>query len=287
MIRLGEPQYSFEQALSECLAGITGNEVLRGKLTTFIPELSNVANCYIAFAKSGELYTLSAINTEESGDPVVFSDLTRSDFIKLYNQYFVPDQKPARRIYDALKNSAHEKCPFCGGIGSVKNLDHFLPKAHFPLFSVMPWNLIPACRDCNMDGMAGNYATVAGNQIIHPYADQDRFFSDQWIRANYHAGDNGEPGFFEYFVSAPDHWTDTDKERVAKHFKDFDLAKRFSKKAGELLGTILTQIDNFKNLSLSNKHICQCLLQPGVDKAPFVNHWHKGMYQALINSLPI
>jgi hypothetical protein len=92
---------------------------------------------------------------------------------KLFTQrtcvkYFVPEEKPARTIYDSLLNSAKEKCPFCGGIGTPRNLDHFLPKAHFPQFSVLPRNLIPACRDCNMDGKGHAFATNAEDQIILP-----------------------------------------------------------------------------------------------------------------------
>jgi hypothetical protein len=34
------------------------------------------------------------------------------------------------------------------------------------------------------------------------------------------------------------------------------------------------------------RDVIKCvLLQPGIDKAPFVNHWQKGMYQALLQEL--
>lgn len=285
MMRLSEPQYSFEQTLDECVAGITGDAALRLKLASSKLGFTAVEAEYLNAAGTGELHTIPPINTDVDADPVVINLLKKSELVKIYDQYFVPEQKPARKIYDALLNAAKEKCPFCGGIGTPRNLDHFLPKAHFPQFSVLPRNLVPACRDCNMDGKGHAFATNAEDQIIQPYADKDRFFIEQWIFATYHTGNNGEPGDFEYYTSPPEGWSDVDKLRVRKHFKDFDLAKRYATKAAELLGTVLNQIKTMGQAGLEIGVIKSILLQPGVDAAPFVNHWQKGMYQALMHAL--
>jgi len=285
MMRLSEPQYSFEQTLDECVAGITGNAELRHKLSSGKPDFTTVEAQYLGAAGIGELHTILPINTEVDADPVVINTLKKSDLFKIYDQYFVPEQKPARKIYDALLNAAKEKCPFCGGIGTPHNLDHFLPKAHFPQFSVQPRNLVPACRDCNMDGKAHAFAMSAEDQIIQPYVDNDRFFFDQWIFAIYHAGNDGEPGEFEYFVNPPEGWREVDKQRVRKHFADFDLARRYTTKAAELLGTVLQQIESLRQAGLDNETINVALLQPGIDNASFVNHWQKGMFQALRHAL--
>ena len=285
MMRLSEPQYSFEQTLEECVAGITGNAALREKLTSSKPELTAAVDEYLNAVGTGELHSIPSVNTDVDDDPVVINTLKKSELVKIYDQYFVPEDKPARKIYNALLNAAKEKCPFCGGIGTPRNLDHFLPKAHFPQFSVLPHNLVPACRDCNMDGKGHAFATKAEDQIIQPYADKDRFFMEQWIFATYHMGHNREPGEFEYFTSPPEDWSEVDKLRVRKHFIDFDLAKRYATKAAEQLGTVLNQIKTMEQAGLENGIIQSVLLQPGVDAAPFVNHWQKGMYQALMHAL--
>ena len=285
MMRLSEPQYSFEQTLDECVSGINGNAILRNKLTASKGDLTVIEAQFLGAAGNGELYTIPPINTDGDDDPIVINTLKKSELVKIYDQYFVADQKPGRKIYDALLNAAKEKCPYCGGIGTPRNLDHFLPKAHFPQFSVLPHNLIPACRDCNMDGKAHAFATNAEDQILQPYADNDNFFLTQWIFATYHAGNNGEPGEFEYYVSPPNGWSGVDKQRVGKHFKDFDLAKRYATKAAELLGTVLRQVEYMKRAGLDCGVIQSVLLQPGIDAAPFVNHWQKSMYQALMQAL--
>lgn len=283
MIRLSEPQYSFDKTLDECVNGITGNNALRQKLMDSKPALNALEAQYLSAAGGGQLHIISPINVDEyeDSDPEVINTLKKSELVKLYDQYFVPEQKPARKIYDALLNAAKEKCPFCGGIGIPRNLDHFLPKAHFPQFSVLPHNLVPACRDCNMDGKGHAFATNPEDQIIQPYADNDRFFVEQWIFATYHADNDEEPGEFEYYTLPPEHWTEVDKLRVRKHFRDFNLARRYAIKAAELLGTVLLQIRKMEKVGIDSRNIQYYLLQPGIDVVPFVNHWQKGMYQAL------
>ena len=286
MMRLSEPQYSCEETVDECLNGITGNADLRRKLVDSKPALVAMETPYTEAAANGELYTIEPINhTDEIPDPVAVNTLIKSDLIKIYDQYFVPEAKPARKIYDSLLNAAKEKCPFCGGIGTPRNLDHFLPKTHFPQFSILPCNLVPACRDCNMDGKAQAYASTPEDQIIQPYVDGNKFFTEQWIYATYNKAANDEPGEFEYYTSPPDDWSEIDKQRISKHFIIFNIAKRYGTKAAEQLGTVLEQIKRLKERDLDNQTVIDVILQPGIDKAPFVNHWQYAMYQALINSL--
>jgi len=167
------------------------------------PALVTVETPYAEAASNGQLHAIEPINSSHNQDPIAINTLKKSEIIKVYDQYFVPIGKPARKIYDALLNAAKEKYPFCGGIGTPRNLDHFLPKTHFPQFAILPCNLVPACRDCNMDGKAHAYATNAEDQIIQPYVDKDKFFTEQWIFAIYNEAPNDEPGKFEYYTAPP------------------------------------------------------------------------------------
>jgi hypothetical protein len=283
MVRLEEPLFSFNQTIDECISGVTGNAALLQRLMDSKIALSAVETEYVGPAGTGELYTVQPANA--GSNSIIIGTLTKSDLIKAYDQYFVPDNKPGRRIYDSLLNAAKERCPFCGGIGTPRNLDHYLPKAHFPKFSILPKNLVPCCRDCNMGSKAQNYSTTASDQPIHPYLDAHRFFLEQWIFAIYHQGLNGEPGYFEYFASPPDNWSPVDKDRVRRHFRDFELATRYGTKAAENLGTILAQIDSLLAAGLDRAVILSSIIQTGIDSSPFINHWQRGMYQALHQSL--
>ncbi len=285
MMKLDEPPCSFEQALEECQKGASRNRGLLRRLASSRADLLAVEGQYSTAALAGDLYTIPPIAAGMNANALVINALSKSDLVKFYDQYFVPNKKPARKIYDALINAAKEKCPFCGGIGTPRNLDHFLPKANFPQFSVLPSNLVPSCRDCNMDGKAHNFARSAEEQLIQPYIDCADFFSVQWIFSRYHHDNNGEPGEFEYFVDPPAEWSLVDKNRASRHFDAFSLARRYATKAAEALGTVMRQIDTMRDAGLNGRTIEVVLLQPGVDSAIFANHWQKGMYQALIEHL--
>jgi hypothetical protein len=82
----------------------------------------------------GELYNIP-IQTNVQGS------VRKKDMKQLYTQQMVQNKK-GRKIYDKLMNIAPlSRCPFCG-IGIVSTLDHYLPKAKFPIFSVLTYNLI-------------------------------------------------------------------------------------------------------------------------------------------------
>jgi hypothetical protein len=285
MMRLRAPESDFGTTIDECIKGITGSKSLRTKMVTARPELLKAGLGYVSAGDLGELYLIDAVDTDTAKDPVVISTLIKSELVNLYQYYFLNKEKASRSIYDKLLNSAQEKCPFCGGIGTPRNLDHFLPKAHFPQFSIFPQNLVPSCRDCNMDGKAQTFAKTAGDQLIQPYVDHDRFFKDQWISAKYAITSPNAPGTISYFVDPPHGWNQIDKDRVKKHFNDFNLAKRYSVKAAELLGTTLMQASSMQKRGISNDLVREILLKPGIDNAPFINHWQKGMFQALYDHL--
>lgn len=52
----------------------------------------------------------------------------------------------ARKVYDKLRASSKGICPLCG-IHGVDTLDHYLPKARYPLFSVNPKILYQLARN--------------------------------------------------------------------------------------------------------------------------------------------
>lgn len=285
MLRLPEPRYTSAQAIDACREGITGNNELFQKVSDESQALQDHAVAYIASASTGELYTIRPIPNHRDYDPLVVGQLKKSELIKLYSTYFVKPDKPGRTIYTALMAAANEKCPFCGGIGRPRNLDHYLPKAHYPQYSVLPVNLIPSCRDCNMDGKGESHATCEEEQLLHPYLDHERYFEEQWLCARYLTGENDEPGVIEYFVKPPENWTGAQKRRVRQHFDDFDLGLRFSKEAAARLTTILAQIQSLTTLQLPSATVKSTILQPVIDTAPFVNHWEAVMCQALMCKL--
>lgn len=279
MIRLDAPKYQFSESIEECISGMVKDHALRDSFEKSKVQLLQLDNRYQSSVKSGQFYEIEAIDSKT--DPVVVASLKKSDLIKAYTQYFSFGKKPGRKIYNSLLNAAKDRCPFCGGIGTPRNLDHFLPKDSFPQFSILPYNLVPSCRDCNMDGKGSKFATAPEEQVIQPYLDNDRFFFEQWIKATYLPdNDPNEPGEFAFYAEPPTDWDDTDKLRVTKHFDDFNLAKRYASKAAEELPVKLTQFSMLQAKIPKNEAI-DILFIVDIDKPQFANHWKKIMCQAL------
>lgn len=276
-------EYSYNDVLELCKDGITGNTYLRNIFILQHSYLLPYETQYETLAQASQLYTLQSIDVSNSSDPKVVGDLKKSDLEKLYTQYFAGDGKPARTVYNAIKNAAKESCPFCGGIGTPKNVDHFLPKAHFPQYAILPQNLVPACRDCNMESKGHEFATSAEEQIIHPYFDAAHFFYEQWIYAVYKKGNNEtDPGHFEYFADPPQHWPMTDKKRAHKYFTDFDLSARYTTQAAKQLRVVRAQINRNLQKHIPAIEIIEDLLEPVLEECSSINHWQYGMYSALI-----
>lgn len=283
MKRLAKPDYDFGDVLDKCISGILrGNEDLKTTIQADKSEALLDGACYENEAQQGSLYTYQEMkrfhNLSDIGTDI------KDHYIHLYETYFVPEKKPeTRAIYDEILNAAKEDCPFCGGLGTPKNLDHFLPKTKFPQFSVFPSNLIPACLDCNLDSKKTSYASTAEEQTLHPYFDKHIFFQEQWITADYIPGLNLDaPGEFRYYVNAPSHWDEVDKARVENYFEDFKLASRYAKQATSSLKSKLRSIKRELDRCVSIQEIIDDVIQPDIDGAPFVNYWEVGMSDGLI-----
>ena len=67
------------------------------------------------------------------------------------------DNKETIRVRIAKNNGKLTVCPFCnrdyinsrGGNRSGAQIDHFYPRANYPIFSLSLYNLIPICGNCN------------------------------------------------------------------------------------------------------------------------------------------
>jgi hypothetical protein len=280
MKRMPEPSVTYAEALGACREGIDNAAPIATKLDESVADLNTVANHYRATATLGQLYTIACIIGD---DPLVVSNLKKSELIKLYEYYF-RDKKPGRDLYDKILASANEQCPFCGGIGRPRNLDHYVPKAHFPQFSVLPINLIPSCRDCNMDGKGQAYATSAEMQILHPIMEAQHFFDTQWVFGEYTSAVGSDPSFITYYVDPPDHWNDIDKARVRQHFKIFDIAKRYSIQTAPSLVDVEAVIETLKRID-PHVDFKAIVLQPVINQLSFLNHWKRVMYVTLMEAL--
>ncbi|CAH7482170.1 HNH endonuclease [Vibrio splendidus] len=240
-------------------------------------EYQELSSDYITKGQNGRLSEILNLQSDED-NPIVAFNVRKDEFKRLYEYHLRDKGKPSRHFYDAIMLAAKEKCPFCGGLGMPTNLDHYLPKAHFPQFSIVPYNLIPACMDCNMGEKGDAFAVNLEDQVLHPYLDKDLFFNEQWI---FGAVIPGPECSINFVSNPPENWDPVDISRVNKHFSEFGLAKKYRLQATDELTVIIYQRRKF----MSNFSVAQfqefLIDQTEVPLPP--NHWRKVFYKALAN----
>ncbi|MCK6443323.1 hypothetical protein [Elstera cyanobacteriorum] len=104
------------------------------------------------------------------GNPLLIRPIAVSSEEKKQLHYIY--EKPPKKlayIAEMREKLAGETCPMCGGQDPV-SLDHFLPKGSHAEFSLLPYNLVPACS-CNMQRgeVVADYAN--SRRLLHPYYD--------------------------------------------------------------------------------------------------------------------
>lgn len=276
MKNLPPPQMLPQDAYQACLEGIQ-NQELKNRFAACISNMDQAATGYTHNAKAGTLYSLPALITSDNdSDLTVFGNVSKSELNDLYDKGMVR-RKAGRNIYDKILIAAEEKCPFCGGIGVPTTLDHYLPKANFPQFSVLPVNLVPCCSKCNSGEKGAQFATTPENQILHPYFEDDKFYLQQWVFARVE-----RPCTLEFYVDPPQNWDDISKSRVATHFNKFGLAKGYSLQAANEFSTLIDQQSTYFR-GRSSEDFKEFLLSCINTKLSFANYWRNVMYSSLAN----
>jgi hypothetical protein len=207
---------------------------------------------------------------------LVLGGMTKEEFVDLYLKQMVGDEKPGRKYYDQLMMLAPlQKCPFCG-FGQARTLDHFLSKALYPAFSILPSNLVPSCTDCNKGKSAS--ALTQADQILHPYFEEATVESECWLFAEVI---QSAPATVRYFVKPPDLWSCKLKQRIARHFDDFDLGKRFAVEAGTDLAGLALSLSDQATINAKRDHLaCVSMTEHKLYK----NSWKAALYSALASS---
>jgi hypothetical protein len=124
-----------------CIGSIA-NHGLQSRLAAISAPLLTEGLEYDRKAGIAELYTISP--DARSNDDLVRGPVTKAELKNVYTSHMVAKSKLARNIYQALLDRAPlGLCPSCG-FGQAETLDHYLNKAGFPQFSVLPLNLVPA-----------------------------------------------------------------------------------------------------------------------------------------------
>lgn len=245
---------------------------------TYVTNRVHVAPAVADFDAASRTASWVNLPRVPNGNPgvVIAGTLTKKQLMDLYSTYMVGASGTSRKVYDDILVAAGGLCPFCGGLGHVHTLDHYLPKSNFPVYSVLPANLVPCCRDCNT-GKGAAFGHHAHDQTLHPYLDDDKYFDERWVTATVSQTD---PILVTFACSPPVGWTDVEKSRSRKHFESYALGYRFSVQAGAELSRLLDlRRNSLRRLSpVSFRDYLADYAQSGSFD---LNGWSRTMYTAL------
>ena len=103
-------------------------------------------------------------------EPPQITDVSDAELKWLYDAQVGMMGRPAyKAVYERLLAIATAGlCSYCQ-YGRAKTLDHFVPKTRVPGLAIEPWNLVPACFDCNHE-LRQDFSGDDDEQFLHPYA---------------------------------------------------------------------------------------------------------------------
>ena len=274
MRKLGVPNDDPIEVYDTCVAAV-GQASIRHTYSINQLQMVEAVATFNAATTNACWTNLPRVPRGNSG-VIVAGSLTKQLLVDLYDTYMVGATGHSRKIYDDILVAGGGLCAFCGGLGQVCTLDHYLPKAHFPLYSILPANLIPCCRDCNT-GKASTFGTQIHEQTLNPYLDDNKFFVQRWVSAEV---SRTNPIVLTFKCSPSSGWPSTDQLRVKQHFTSYKLAYRFSVQAGAELARLVDLRSN--SLHTLPPESFRAYLFDNAGCTGFdLNGWSRTMYAAL------
>jgi len=281
MRNLVKPDENAKDVFLNCLETIKEkNSELKYRLSEIAETVGTAAAAFEAHIRDHNLHSLptNKVRKKTKFDRIIDGKVTVTEMKDVYDDCFVAKGSTGRALYDKIiLSTPHRKCPYCFH-RIVSTIDHYLPKAYFPLLSVVPINLVPSCGECNTGELRANYPTKPSEEILHPYFDNVE--NDWWLKARV---EHTVPASVTFFVDPPAFWDTLKKNRVKNHFESLQLNKLYSIEAAYKLSTIESQChENFENGgSLEVKKLLDETARS--NKKANINSWLTALFIALSN----
>jgi hypothetical protein len=274
MKRLAPPDLDAVDVYEACVRGVS-NAILAAQFANVMESVFTFAQQYQARTVSNELYLYPACEWG-NGDQIVLGGLTKTQFNDLYSSYMVLAVRPARVFYDRLMNTAPlGKCPLCE-FGQVSTLDHFMPKAYYPYFAVLPINLVPVCADCNKKKSSSKLE--ANSQSSHPYFEMPEIETETWLYARVV---ETSPATASFSVACPPHWPESLCRRIKNHVSELELVSRFAIEAASEMASLSDHLGWLGTHERIGEHLNGVARLERMHRR---NTWKAALYEALSQS---
>lgn len=264
---LPRPEIDAGDVYRTCTASVRDAD-RQARLAGFEVSVIAAAKRFAAAAADAQLHTL----TDLKDQPTDKTD--RAELRRTYTEGLV--RSTAGRIHyeELLAGAPHNRCPFCGH-RDVATLDHQLPKASYPLLSVIPDNLVPACSDCN-HRKNDAVPTTAAMQTLHPYFESAE--RARWLFARVVSLD---PAAVLFYANPDPTFTATMRARISHQFTQFRLAALYGTQAARQMAGERCHLANLRQEdgpSAVAKHLRDVAASWAEAS---LNCWQHAMYEAL------
>jgi hypothetical protein len=285
MWRIAPPETGTREAFRLCLSAKVSSAKLT-LLTAYEDRVVSAAEAYEQACRSAALHELDPADYR----PDECRKDDADDLVGMYERRMSPNH-PGRPVYEEARNW-RTKCPLCG-VGSVRQVDHHLPKAVFPYLAMVPINLLPICADCNYTKLA-QVPNTYEEQTLHPYFDD--VDGERWLKARlvteFRVGH--PPGqtsvasptnwFIHFYVAAPASWDTKLAKRVAYHFETFNLAQLYEDQAADEVTGIELSLEEAFQVGGSSDVRSHLTGVARSRRARRQNNWMVALYEALAAS---
>jgi 5-methylcytosine-specific restriction endonuclease McrA len=143
------------------------------------------------------------------------------DLYKLYDSKSTANIKFKKEV----QKISEGKCPYCG-INEASHLDHFLPRAKFPEFSIFAPNLIHVCSICNSTYKSDDVITPTGERkFFNPYFD-DFIETTQFLKCEIELNGSVYP-IFKFYIEDLSATMPYEYSVMKNHFEAMHLQTRY------------------------------------------------------------
>jgi hypothetical protein len=265
MYHLPLPAAQIAELYPNC-ANKTVNMQLRAALLLEGARVLLRSTIYDQMAQGSTLYQIAQEHAEH---------VSNAELGNLYDRVLVNGGE--RPTYLAIRGTGlFGRCPLCAQ-RDVGTLDHYLPKAEFPEFAILPMNLVPCCFDCN-HAKRWHTPTALSEQMFHPYFDD--WSQLELVRATIEIEATVHAEFSVHVDILPPEVA----ERATTHFETLGLAALYSDHASVEL--VQRRADFALTFESGGPEALQLelLRESQGRRVPFPNAWQPVLYQALANS---
>lgn len=266
MVHIEKPTDNAKEVFETCISNFM-NVTFKAKLDSVSNDIDTAANNYDIQATNNNINSISSTTT-------INGIVTTAEMKKVYEKKLVQKGQPGRKYYEKLRLSAKNNiCPLCNQ-RTVTTLDHILPKTSYPTFAVTPFNLIPACADCNK--IKDTYQpNVSEEEIIHPYYDD--ISNKQYLHASVR---QETPPSIIFYINLSEPPIIIEK-RLQKHFSLLELNELYTSNAAEELSNISHRLSQLFHTG-GKESVIEYLRDEFESRyANNKNSWQTAMYKAL------